>query len=75
MIRAEYRVIWRREGKSSRRRIFQTLPGAENFAALVSVPNDEIDDETFWTMPELIYGPVIETREVGEWGPMPDAAV
>jgi hypothetical protein len=75
MSRAEYRVVWRRQGLTQRRRIFQTLAGAQNHARVVSVPPDEIDDEEIRRspgladMPWLVYGPVIETREVGEWGP------
>ena len=64
----EYRVIWQREGKTKQRVLRQTPEGAEREAKRQATAREEMD----WLVPPLppiVYGPVIERRAVGAWGP------
>ena len=65
-VKQEYRVIWQREGCSKRRVIYQTLAGAKECAKRQRTAAEDID----WLsspIPELVFGPNIESRDVGEW--------
>ena len=64
--RREYRVIWQREGTAKKRAFFQTLAGAEGHAVRQVNARGDMD----WLeepVPEITYGPIIESREVGPW--------
>lgn len=63
--RYEYRLIWDR-GNGKRRRIMQTLSGAENAARRMESAHREMD----WLqepLDPLIVPVVIERRTVGDW--------
>ena len=63
----EYRVIWQREGQAKKRALYQTRAGARACAERQRTASAEMD----WVEPPLlplIFGPVIESREVGAWG-------
>lgn len=62
----EYRVVWQREGLPKRRKIYQTLKGAE--ACATTQESATLDME--WVsppVPEIVFGPRIERREVFGW--------
>lgn len=62
----EYRVTWQREGQARKRALYQTADGAKRCAERQRSAAEEMD----WLaspLPPIVYGPVIEEREVGEW--------
>lgn len=62
----EYRVIWQRKGQAKKRALYQTLAGAKACAERQETARDEME----WLpvpLPEIIYGPVVDARSVGEW--------
>lgn len=66
--RREYRVIWQREGQAKKRALYQTLKGAQDCADRQMTARDEMDwlDE-YRRPPEIVFGPIVERREVGTW--------
>ena len=68
MFELEYLVIWRREGQAKKRAIYQTRAGAIQCAERQVTAQGEVTwlDEP---IPAIVYGPVIEQREVQEWVP------
>lgn len=61
----EYRVIWQRSGRPKRRALYQTEAGADRCAARQESAATDMD----WLngLPEIVFGPVIESRPVGAW--------
>lgn len=66
VVRYEYRVVWQRQGQAKKRFLYQTLQGAERCAKRQITAAQEMDWLPFKLAP-LIYEPIIESREVGEW--------
>jgi len=65
----EYRITWQREGATKQRALRQTLQGAEREARRQETAHEEMD----WLprpLKPLFYGPMIEKRAVGAWGPL-----
>lgn len=75
----EYRVVWKREGQARRRKIYQTKRAAEEFIRVL----DNVEEDYFghdepmgaetkaeWERRHAPFteGPLLESREVGEWG-------
>jgi hypothetical protein len=68
----EYRVRWRRNGQSrSTTRILQRWDSAVKKARTIRALEAVRDETRFRTMEDLVEGPVIEQRKVGEWIPAP----
>lgn len=69
----EYRVIWQREGRPKRRELYQTLAGALRCVERQRTAREEItwlsEELGGEPVPEIVFGPVIESRAVGEWTP------
>lgn len=68
----EYRVRWRRAGQTRDRiQIYQTERGAERCVKRQITAREEMtwvaDQPLGQPIPEIVSGPVIEAREVGEW--------
>jgi hypothetical protein len=71
--RYEYRVSWQREGQQRKRVLYQTLRGAEHCAEQQRTASEDM----YWLNvpykdedcrpPEIVDGPFIECRVVGEW--------
>lgn len=64
----EYRVIWQREGQAKKRALYQTHEGANVCADRQETAREDMD----WLqepLPEIVFGPVIERREVADWLP------
>jgi hypothetical protein len=61
---AEYRVVWQREGQAKKRSLYQTAAGAQRCAERQRSAAEEMD----WLdrrPAAIVFGPVIEEREVG----------
>lgn len=85
-MKAEYRVVWKREGLRRKSRRFLYLPTAEKHVARLTDPNldphyrcpDEgpherriaVDDSEPTCLPPIVEGPVIEQRTVYPWTPL-----
>lgn len=75
--RLEYRVVWKREGQGRKRKIYQTLAGAQEFMRdVLTDEGDESserwDDATFARMTAPFEEqPRLESRPVGLWSPHP----
>lgn len=65
-VRQEWRVIWQREGQAKKRALYQTLEGARACADRQRTACEEMEWLTT-PLPEIIFGPNIESRDVGEW--------
>jgi hypothetical protein len=70
----EYRVRWRREGRGQASAIRQTRRGADaKIEALrwsdgdAARTEDEGGYEPFADQPLIVEGPMLQSREVGEW--------
>lgn len=68
MVAVEYRVIWQRQGQAKKRRSYQTRSGVLACAEVQKSATDEMDWLSVPVSP-LVFGPVIEQREVGDWAP------
>jgi hypothetical protein len=80
----EYRITWQRKGKAKKAKIYQTRDGAKSFLAVLrtSHPDEPPEDmgnsasgvEQWERMTaRFVVEPRLETREVGEWLPVPSA--
>jgi hypothetical protein len=66
--RVEFRVRWRREGQARiSTRIYQTWSAAYRKAQAIAAIEETKEHTSFVGMKDLVEGPVIEVREVGEW--------
>jgi hypothetical protein len=75
----EFRVVWKREGQSRKRKLYQTRAAAESFVHLLRTSSSEeppYDYDGSIGYPDgqwermtatLVEGPVLESRPVGEW--------
>lgn len=71
----EYRVVWRREGRTRKVTQFrQTLRGALDKAKRLEKLDQEYLDPGHYLhgMPKLDMQPIIQFREVGEWQVLED---
>jgi hypothetical protein len=72
-MKAEFRVIWQRDGSVKTSRLYQTLEGASRCAERQRTAREEMGwlhdpDRGIDSRPaEIVFGPVIEQRLVGEW--------
>ena len=71
----EYRVRWQRLGLPKRRSIWQTLSAASREVDRQRDAHEDMDwlireDGTDDRPPRIVWGPVIEHREVGDWIPV-----
>ena len=64
--RTEYRVTWQRQDEAKKRAFYQTRKGAEACAERQRTARGDMDwlDEP---VAKIVYGPVIEHRDVGLW--------
>lgn len=67
----EHRVIWRREGQATKRALYQTEAGALRCAERQRTAREEMtwlaDRPGGEPLPEIVFGPVIQSRGVEEW--------
>lgn len=69
----EYRVRWWRAGRQGgASAIFQTLDAAQRKADRLLALDAVKADTRFADMPDLLRPPVVESRPVGPWAPLPD---
>jgi hypothetical protein len=70
-VKAEFRVIWQREGKPRTRALYQTLKGANRCVERQRTAREDMDwlndDESDRRPTEIVFGPIIEQRLVGDW--------
>lgn len=62
----EFQVTWQRAGQPKKRALYQTREGAQECVRRQETARDEMT----WLskpLPEIVYGPVLRVREVGEW--------
>lgn len=65
---SEYRVRWQREGCQRSYRIYQTEGAARRkVSGLLALEEIKSSIEQFCDMGNLVEGPDIQVREVGEW--------
>jgi hypothetical protein len=67
-------VIWQRDGRPKTRALYQTLEGAKKCVERQRTAREEMDWLNDLESPlgdrrpaEIVFGPVIEHREVGSW--------
>ena len=73
MSQEEFRVRWQREGQKPKRALYQTAAGAVACANRQRTAREEMT----WLsepLPELVAGPTIEARTVGDWKPVTPAS-
>ena len=77
--RHEFRVSWRREGRTRTTRIYQREDSARRKAqrirALEMARHDDRFETRFDDMPDLIEGPTLQWREVTDWDEHPNPLV
>jgi hypothetical protein len=64
----EYRLGWQREGRRPVKQIFQTEKAALEKADRILALEEVKANTQFADMPDLVSPPVVESRQVGEWG-------
>jgi hypothetical protein len=73
-MKAEFRVTWQREGSVKTSRLYQTLEGASRCVERQRTAREEMEWLNDPESPlgdrrpsEIVFGPVIEQRLVGDW--------
>ena len=62
----EYKVVWQREGRPKKYKIYQTYKAAEAYVDILMTSAEEIT-WAYDPIPSLVCPPAILEREVGEW--------